>query len=90
LSSGIGPSPNWPGTNLYGGNKLQTIAPDGANHVLSVAIVADCPSDGVDGEAERLLVHAHASPHNSKELIAGDHPIPVFDQVEQEIKRSGL
>lgn len=63
---------------------------DGADQVLPTASVPDGQARGPQRRGERRLADEAVSPHFVEEFVLRYHPVPVLDQMAQQIQGPGL
>jgi hypothetical protein len=61
-------------------------AVDGADVALGAAIVAECLAGGLDAGGQRRLGDEPAAPHLVEELVLGDDPVGVADEVNEDLE----
>jgi hypothetical protein len=57
-----------------------------ADHPLLPTAVADRPAGGLQPARQRRLGHEPAAPDLVEQLVLGDHPVPVADEVAQHLE----
>ena len=71
-------------------DELVTAAPDGLDGLLELAAVAKDPARTLDMVAERGVGDFAPVPDCVEQLLAGQHAVPVADQVHQQVEDLGL
>jgi hypothetical protein len=67
-------------------NEAQTLARQGLDQPLPGAAVADGAARGIDPVEDRRFRYEAATPDRGQKLILADDPVPVPDQVDEEIE----
>ena len=77
----------WP---VHGADEANSLAGNGADEPLFLAVVADRVSGGVDAAVQRRVRDDSSSPHQRNEIVPADHAIAVFQQVNQQVEHLRL
>jgi hypothetical protein len=77
----------WP---VHGTDEANSLAWNGADEPLFLAVVADRVSGGVDPAIQRRVRDDTPTPHQRNEIIPADHAIAVFQQVDQQVENLRL
>jgi hypothetical protein len=62
----------------------------GSDGGLLAAVVPDRAPGGLDPADQRRLADEATAPDLVEQLGLGDHPVPVADQVDQDVEHLGL
>lgn len=73
-----------------GGDEHVAPSVDGADDALLPPGVTDCPAKGLDLGGEGRLADESPTPHRVEELVLGDHPARVPDELAEDAHREGF
>src|SRR5215207_9868492 len=68
------------------GNEAVAAAVHRADDVLEPPVVADRPPGGLDPARQRRLADEPVTPHCVEELVLGDHPVAMADEVDEDVE----
>jgi hypothetical protein len=75
---------------MYWGYKPYTLAGDRSDHLLLFAGIADGAPSRIDPAAERGLRDDPTLPNSSEQIVLGNDPVPVLDEVDENVEDLGL
>src|SRR5688572_6964302 len=68
------------------GDDAKAAPPDRLDAGLGAAVVADRPAHRLDAAADGRFGHDAPVPDLFNDLVLGDDPVPVFEQLDQEVE----
>jgi hypothetical protein len=75
---------------VHGAHEANSLARNGADKPLFLAVIADRVSCGVDPAVQRRVRNDPSSPHKRNEVIAADDAVSVFQEVNQQVEHLRL
>jgi hypothetical protein len=70
--------------------KSYALAGDGSDHFLLFAGIADGAPGGIDPAAESGLGDDPTLPNSGEQIVLGNDPVPVLDEVDEDVEDLGF
>src|SRR5215204_3132114 len=71
-------------------DELVAAAAHSPDIALRFAVVAECPTGGFDAACQRCLADETSAPYGVEELLLGDEPVGITNQLGEDVEHLGL